>query len=126
MLEENKSRQIFRKTNIYYPLNAHARVRIGGKKYTFFGKFDVLYFLVTLVLIFPLLPDYRRVLEGLQLRFQIKDVANIDEVITLRLIACQSEFSSSNLGNEAPLRLKQMCHGLVTSSSYDLMILKKH
>ena len=101
-------------------------MRIGGKKYTFFGKFDVLYFLVTLVLIFPLLPDYRRVLEGLQLRFQIKDMANIDEIITLRLIACQSEFSSSNLGNEAPLRLKQMCHGLVTSSSYDLMILKKH
>ena len=98
----------------------------GGKKCTFFGKFDVLYFLVTLVLIFALLPDYRRVLEGLQLRFQIKDMANIDEVITVRLIAYQSEFSSSNLGNEAPLRLKLICHGLVTSSSYDLMILKKH
>ena len=31
----------FRKTNISFPLSAHARVRIGSKRRYFFGKFCV-------------------------------------------------------------------------------------
>ena len=49
--QENKSRQIFWKTNIFYP---------GGKKCSFFRKFGVICFLVTSVLRFALLPYYRR------------------------------------------------------------------
>ena len=42
VLQENKVRQIFQKTNISYPL-----IRTCGKKCSFFGKFGVLCFLVT-------------------------------------------------------------------------------
>ena len=56
VFQENKARQIFRKTNIYFSL---IRTR-GGKKCSFFGKFGVLYFLETPVLRFALLPYYRR------------------------------------------------------------------
>ena len=52
VLQENKARQVFRKTNISYP-----RLRIRGKKCSFFfRKFGVLCFLGTPVLRFTLLP----------------------------------------------------------------------
>ena len=78
VLQENNARQIFRKTNIFYPLmrtsgslgciyffcrtikSEKVRVRIKSKKCLFFGKFDMVCFLVTLVLSFALLPYYRR------------------------------------------------------------------
>ena len=54
VFQENKARQIFRKTNI-------SNVCVsGGKKCSFFGKFGVLCFLETPVLRFALLPYYRR------------------------------------------------------------------
>ena len=55
VFQEYKACQIFRKTNISYPL-----IRTGGKKYSLFGKFDVFWFLETPVLRFALLPYYRR------------------------------------------------------------------
>ena len=48
-------RQISRKANISYPLSVS-----GGKKCSFFGKFDMLCILETPVLRFTLLPYYRR------------------------------------------------------------------
>ena len=60
MSQENKARQIFRKTNISCPPDMQTHVCVsGGKKYSFFGKFDVLCFPVTAVLRFALLPYYR-------------------------------------------------------------------
>ena len=57
LLQENMASQIFRKTNISYPM---IRTRLcayqEGKKWSFFGKFGVLFFLVTPVLRFLLLP----------------------------------------------------------------------
>ena len=47
-----KARQIFRKTNISYPLCVYREVRNAR----FFGKFGVLCFLVTPVLRFAFLP----------------------------------------------------------------------
>ena len=44
------------------PWYAQVHVRIRGKKCSFFGKFGVLYFLVTPVLRFTLLPYYRRII----------------------------------------------------------------
>ena len=55
VFQEYKACQIFRKTNISYPL-----IRTGGKKCSLFGKFDVFCFLETPVLRFALLPYYRR------------------------------------------------------------------
>ena len=63
VFQENKARQIFRKTNISYPL---IRTRMcaqqggGSKKCLFFGKFGMLCFPETPVLRFVLLPYYRR------------------------------------------------------------------
>ena len=54
-LQENKARQIFRKTNVCVS---------GGKKWSFSGKFHVFCFLVTPVLSFALLPYYRRTLSS--------------------------------------------------------------
>ena len=51
VFQENKTCQIFRRTNMCIS---------GGKKCSFFGKFDVLCFLETPVLKFVLLPYYRR------------------------------------------------------------------
>ena len=51
VFQENKARQIFRKTNMCVS---------GGKKCSFFGKFGVLCFLETPVFRFALLPYYRR------------------------------------------------------------------
>ena len=46
--EENRACQIFRKTDISYPLDTHTYVYVsGGKKHMFFGKFGVLCFLET-------------------------------------------------------------------------------
>ena len=46
--EENRACQIFRKTDISYPLDTHTYVYVsGGKKHLFFGKFGVLCFLET-------------------------------------------------------------------------------
>ena len=47
MFQENKTGQIFRKTNIFYPPHRHMHVCVllGGKKCSFSGKFGVLYFL---------------------------------------------------------------------------------
>ena len=75
LLQENKARQIFRKTNISYPfirtrMCAYQGIRhvrfsdvcvSDDKTYSFFGKFDVLFFLVTNVFRFDFLPYYRRV-----------------------------------------------------------------
>ena len=55
VFQKNKACQIFRKTNISYPLYIS-----GDKTCLFFGKFDVLCFLETPVLRFALLPYYRR------------------------------------------------------------------
>ena len=51
--QENKARQIFRKTNMYVCVS-------GSKKCSFFGKFGVLSFIETSVLRFALLPYYQR------------------------------------------------------------------
>ena len=58
VFQENKTRQIFRKTNISYPL---IRCVSEGKKCSLFGKFGVLSFLETPVLRFALLPYYCRI-----------------------------------------------------------------
>ena len=52
-----------RKTNISYPLirTRAGAYRNGGKKCSFFGKFDMLCFLATSVLRFGLLPYYWRI-----------------------------------------------------------------
>ena len=65
VFQGNKARQIFRKKNISYPLirtrDTHTYVCVsGGKKCSFFRKFDLLYFLETLILRFALLPYYRQ------------------------------------------------------------------
>ena len=66
--QENKARQIFRKNYNFLPLDTHTYACVsGGKKSLFFGKFDVLCFLVTSVLRFPFLPYYRRILVFSQL-----------------------------------------------------------
>ena len=56
VFQENKARQIFRKTNISCPLIRTCTC----KKYSFFRKFGVLCFLETPVLRFALLPYYGR------------------------------------------------------------------
>ena len=59
VFQENKARQIFRKTNISYPW--HAYIRVSGRKIcSFFGKFGELCFLEISVLRFALLPYYWR------------------------------------------------------------------
>ena len=62
VLQENKARQNFRKTNIIYlsPITHTVVCIFGGKKCSFFGKFGVLSFLVIPVLRFAFLPYYRR------------------------------------------------------------------
>ena len=62
VFQENKARQIFRKTIISYSLiRTLTYVCVsGGKKNSFFGKFGVLCFLEIPVLRFALLPYYRR------------------------------------------------------------------
>ena len=69
--QEDKARQIFRKTNISYPLihtrtyaypDTHTYVCIsGGKKCSYFGKFGELCFLEIPDLRFALLPYYQRI-----------------------------------------------------------------
>ena len=55
VFQENKARQIFRKTNISYSLICTRTCFVsGGKKCSFFGKLGLLCFLETLV--FALLP----------------------------------------------------------------------
>ena len=56
VFQENKARQVFRKTNIYPQI----RTRTGVEKCLFLGKFGELCFLETPVLRFALLPYYRR------------------------------------------------------------------
>ena len=64
MFQEKKVRQIFQKTNIFYPLIRTRYVCVsGGKKCSFFGKFGVLCFLETPVLRFALLPYYRQIIQ---------------------------------------------------------------
>ena len=63
VFQENKARQIFRKTHIFYPLiRRRVGIKVGGrgKKCSLFGKFDKLCFLETRVLIFDLLSYYQR------------------------------------------------------------------
>ena len=63
VFQENKARQIFRKTNISYPPPPPPPPpppHPGAKKCSFFGKFGVLCFLVTSVLRSALLSYYRR------------------------------------------------------------------
>ena len=58
VLQKNKAHQFFRKINIF----THTHVCISwGRKYPFFGKFDVFCFLVTPVLRFALLYYYWRI-----------------------------------------------------------------
>ena len=69
VFQENKARQIFRETNISYPL---IRIRTyvcvsGGKKCSFFENFGVLCFLETPVLRFAYLPYCRRYMNVLVL-----------------------------------------------------------
>ena len=61
VFQENKAYQIFRQTNISYPL---IRCVSGGKKFLFFGKFDVPCFLEKSVLRFTILSYYRRIVLG--------------------------------------------------------------
>ena len=64
VFQENKAREIFRKTNISYPAT-HTYVFVsGGKKCSFFGTVGVL-FLETPVLRSALLPHYRRLISFL-------------------------------------------------------------
>ena len=58
VLQENKARQIFQKINISYPLNAQLRVRIRGKKCSFFRKFGALFFSCSTHFEIRLLPYY--------------------------------------------------------------------
>ena len=60
VFQENKASQIFRKTNISYPLIVCVS---GGKKCSFFGKFGVLCFLETPVLRFTLSPYYQQIVD---------------------------------------------------------------
>ena len=71
VFQENKASQIFRKTNISYPLirkhflppDTHTYVCVlGGKKCSFFGKFSVLCFLETPVLRLARSPYYQRIM----------------------------------------------------------------
>ena len=78
-------RQIFRKTNIYYPLVetltcAYQDVCVsGGKKCSFFGKFGALCFRVTSVLRFVFLRYYRRNEETRQLQKKGSFIAQFAE-----------------------------------------------
>ena len=56
MFQENKARQLFRKTNISSPCVS------AGKKCSYFGKLGVLFFLETHVLRFALLSYYRQLI----------------------------------------------------------------
>ena len=59
---KKQSRPNFAKKEYFLPpWYAHVRVRSGGKKCLFSGKFDLLCFLETPVLRFTLLPYYRRI-----------------------------------------------------------------
>ena len=61
VFQENKARQIFRKTNISYPLiRTRTYAYQGVRNFRFFGKFGLICFLETPVLRFSLLPSYRR------------------------------------------------------------------
>ena len=59
VFQENKARQLFRKTNISYVYVS------GGKKRSFFAKFGVLCFLETHVLRFAFLPYHQRIISKL-------------------------------------------------------------
>ena len=55
VIQENKACQIFRKTNVFYPLISTRYVCVsGGKKCSLFGKFDMPCFLDAPVLRFTL------------------------------------------------------------------------
>ena len=58
-IKENKTRQIFRKINISYPLIRTRTCTDQGVRNVFSGKFGVLCLLATPVLRFALLPYYR-------------------------------------------------------------------
>ena len=60
IFQDNKARQIFQKTGIYFPLIRITWCVSGGKKCPFFGKLDVICFLETPILKFALLSYYRR------------------------------------------------------------------
>ena len=62
-LQENKARQIFRKTWIFTPCYAHVMPVSGGKEFLFFVKFGVLCFFVTPVLGFSFLLYCRRLIK---------------------------------------------------------------
>ena len=63
VFQENKARQIVRKTNISYPLiRTRTFAYQGVRNVRLFGKFGVLYFLETSVLRFALLPYYLRIM----------------------------------------------------------------
>ena len=64
LLQENKARQFFQKTNISYPLIRTRTCARKGKKWQFFGKLGVLCFLETPVMRFAFLPHYQRFLDG--------------------------------------------------------------
>ena len=70
VFQENKARQIFRKTNISYPLIRTRTCVSGGKKCFFCGKFDVLCFLGT--------PVYRSALLSLCNSFSYLDDCTLD------------------------------------------------
>ena len=60
VLQKNKHAKFSEKKHFLTP-DTHTDVCVsGGKKYWFFGKFGMLYFLVTPILRFALLPYYQR------------------------------------------------------------------
>ena len=60
-VSRKQSTRNFPKNEYFLPLDTHTYVRVsGGKKYSFFGKLGMLYFLETSVLRFALLPNYRQ------------------------------------------------------------------
>ena len=72
VFQENKAHQMFRKTNVFYPL-----ITTQGSEMFFFGKFGLLSFLKTPVLSFTLLPYYRRIYLSHNID---QDEVNSDEV----------------------------------------------
>ena len=93
VFQENKSRQVFRKTGISYHLIRIRWCVSGENKCLFFGKFDVLCCLETSVLRFALLPYYRRFV---LLRKGVRNVCflgNLACFVFLKNMVCVSTFS---------------------------------
>ena len=99
--QEYKAHQIFRKTNITYPL-IRTRTYVcvsGSKKHSFFGKFGLLCIFVTSVLRFALLLYYRR--------YHITHKILVSTLLTLYVLFCVTLFIKLSLFSETSYEL---CH----------------